>query len=279
MPRWSAVVLVACVLTAVAAAQIRGRRNPIDAGSGFVIDRNGVPTWDVDETHPEDHFTFVRIMYNPRGGGRYGKWATDWPDADLNLSLRLQQLTSLKVNPNPLVLELSDPRVFDYPFIYFVEPGGGWGNGLDFTPMEVENLRRYCENGGFAMFDDFWGEAEWFNFESEIRKVFPDKEIVDLPRDHPIFHIVYDLRETDNLQIPAINYGVRGITYEREDAKEVHYRAILDDQERIMVMICHNSDLGDGWEREGENIDYFRNFSEKIAYPLGINILIYAMTH
>jgi hypothetical protein len=131
------------------------------------------------------------------------------------------------------------------------------------------------------MVDDFWGEAEWANFYGEIKKVFPDREPVDVSLEHEIFHIVYDLKEKP--QIPSIDAAWRGrtwgITWEREDAEEVHFRAIYDDRERMMVFICHNTDLGDGWEREGEDEWYFREFSEKKAYPLGINIVIYAMTH
>lgn len=111
--------------------------------------------------------------------------------------------------------------------------------------------------------------------------MFPDRDYVDLSLDHPIFHCVFDLKEKP--QIPSINVVLAGrdygITWEREDARDVHYRALHDDKGRMMVLICHNTDLGDGWEREGENEWYFREFSEKKAYPLGINIIFYAMTH
>ncbi len=245
----------------------------------FVMDRNGVPDWEVDPEFPDDVFTFVRIMYNPYGGYR-GSWMTDWPDSDLNLSFRLQQLTSIKVNPNPIVLELTDPRLFNYPFIYFCEPGGGGGGrgvGLNFSDEEAEIMRRYLLQGGFAMFDDFWGEGEWEEFERGMRKVFPDREPQELPLDHPIFHIVYDLKEKP--QVPSIGFAQRGMSYERPDASEVHYRAYFDDNGRIMALACHNTDLGDGWEREGEDESYFREYSEKKAYPMGINILFYVMTH
>ena len=249
--------------------------------------RRGVPDWESDKEFSHDVFTFVRIGYSSgygrRGyGGRYGRgfrggdWATDYPDSDLNFSFRLHQLTSMEVNPDGLVLELTDPKLSDYPFIYIVEPGR-----LVFSEEEVKILRNYLLNGGFLMVDDFWGEDEWYNLYYEMKRVFPNLEPVELRLDHPIFHAVFDLKEKP--QIPSIDAAIRGrdygITWEREDAQIPHYKAIYDDKGRIMVIICHNTDLGDGWEREGEDEWYFREFSEKKAYPLGINIVFYAMTH
>ncbi len=244
---------------------------------GFTLDRNGVPEWENPAEFQDDVFTFVRVKFDSYGGRWREKWSTDFPDCDLNFSFRLQQLTSMKVNPQPVIVELSDPSIFEYPFLYMIEPG-------DIAPLsdqEIANLRRYCFNGGFLMVDDFWGEEEWFNFYREIKRVFPDREPVELPLEHEIFHCVYDLKEKP--QIPSINLAIRGraqgITWERWDAQEPHYRAIFDDHGKIMVLICHNTDLGDGWEREGLDPWYFHEFSEKKAYPLGINIVTYAMTH
>ena len=132
-------------------------------------------------------------------------------------------------------------------------------------------------SGGFLMVDDFWEEEEWRNFYNEIKRVFPDREPQELTLDHEIFHCVYDLKEKP--QIPSIRHGMAGRSYERRDAKVPHYRAILDDNGRMMAIICHNTDLGDGWEREGVDPYYFKEYSEKSAYPLGINIVVYAMTH
>lgn len=250
-------------------ASFRGA-SPDDRTAG----RRGVPDWTTDPEFGDDVFTFVRIRYNAHRGWR--RWATDYPDSDLNFSYRLQQLTSLKVDPDGKVLQLTDEELFDYPFVYMIEPGS-----LRFTAEEIEALRRYLLNGGFLMVDDFWGEAEWDNFYREIKRVFPDREPIELPLEHPVFHIVYELGEKP--QIPSIGAARagrgQGITWERPDAKTPHYKAIFDDDGRMMAIICHNTDLGDGWEREGEDPWYFREFSEKKAYPLGINIVFYAMTH
>jgi hypothetical protein len=241
------------------------------------------PRWELDKEMPRDVFTFARVEYNSqrggwrRGYGRGGRgdWATDYPAAELNLAYRLEEMTSMKVHPEGVAVELTDPELFNYPFIYMVDPGG-----LVFEEAEVVALRKYLLNGGFLMVDDFWGEYEWRNFYSQIKRVFPDREPEDLPIDHPIFSCVFPLKEKP--QIPNIGQGTvsqyTGVTWERPDAREPHYRAFFDDKGRMMSIICHNTDLGDGWEREGENFYYFREFSEKKAYPLGINILFYAMT-
>lgn len=233
--------------------------------------------WENDPEFQHDVFTFARVQFDSgrdyRGGGR---WRTDWPDSDVNFSFRLWQLTSLKVNPEPVIVRLDSPELFRYPFIYMIEPGD-----IYLSPAEITGLRRYLENGGFLMVDDFWGEDQWRHFASEITQVFPSRPIIDLPPDHEIFNCVYQLDEPP--QIPSINQALggraSGRTWETWDSQEVHYRAILDDKQRIMVLICHNTDLGDGWEREGVDPWYFKEFSEKKAYPLGINIVTYAMTH
>ena len=240
-------------------------------------DRAGVPDWEVDEHFKEDTFTFVRVQYDSYGGrGRWGGgWRTDWPDSDLNFPYRLQQLTSMKVNPDPIVLRLTDEELFDHPFLYMIEPGA-----LMFSEAEVQALRRYLLNGGFLMVDDFWGDYEYQNFYQQIKRVFPEFEPQELDVEHPIFRIVYRLEEKP--QVPSIHGWRRGsnVTWERGyDTRTPHYKGIFDAEGRMMVIICHNTDLGDGWEREGEDPDYFREFSEKLSYPMGINIVTYAMTH
>ena len=241
--------------------------------------RGGVPQWEKNQNFEHDLFTFVRIEYDSAYGGRRGgwgrrggKWRTDYPDADLNLSFRLKELTSLEVDPDGKVIRLSDESLCKYPFIYIVEPGG-----LRFREEEVVALREYLLKGGFLMVDDFWGEDEWENFRNEMKRVFPDREAQDVPLEHEIFHIVYDLKQKPI--IPSIHHYMSGQATERWDADLAHYRAIYDDNGRMMSFICHNTDLGDGWEREGVDRGYFEKYSEPFAYPLGINIVTYAMTH
>lgn len=264
------VLAMALALPPPVSAQFRGRRN--------LDDRGAVPQWEVDPAFAHDVFSFARLRYSSYRGGGWGswrgrgQWATDAPDADLNLLFRLQQMTSMKVNPNVTYIDITPEQLSQYPFVYMIEPGD-----LEFAPEEVTALREYLLNGGFLMVDDFWGEREWNNFRYEIGRVFPDREPVELPIEHPIFHCVFDLKEKP--QMPSIHHFRNGFTYEREDASDVHYKGIFDDRGRLMVIICHNTDLGDGWEREGEDPTYFERYSEKMAYPMAINILFYAMTN
>lgn len=260
--------LVALPLGVVFAQRIRNRA-PVNVSA----DRRGIPSWENDQRFPDDMFTFVRIRYKSWRGGA---WATDYPDSDLNFSYRLQQLTSIRTHPEGKIMELTDPALFDHPFIYIIEPGG-----IQLDEDEVAALRKYLLAGGFLMVDDFWGESEWEVFHEQFKRVFPDRDLVELPLDHPIFHCVYDLKK--KYQVPSIGMAHAGreygITWEREDAREVHYKGLFDDKGRMLAIVCHNTDLGDGWEREGEDEWYFREFSEKKAYPMGINIIFYAMTH
>ena len=240
------------------------------------------PTWPVSQELPNDVFTFARLRYNSESGyGRYrrfSKWMTDYPDADLNFSYRLQQLTSLEVNPNAAIVDIDAEQLRHYPFVYMIEPGQ-----IYLDEAEAKILRDYMMNGGFIMVDDFWGIEEWEIFNLALKSIFPDREPEELPIEHEIFHMVFPLKVKP--QIPSVGHAIQGrsmgITYEwnKPGSETPHYKAIFDDQRRIIMMICHNTDLGDGWEEEGTDPWYFREFSEKYAYPLGINIIFYALTH
>ncbi len=247
------------------------------------------PEWKNAPGFERDVFTFVRIIRDrdPEGAYSAGSWITDFPDSDLNLSFRLQQMTSIKVDPNGRIMRLTDKDLLRYPFIYMVEPGA-----LSLRDEEVAILRQYLLNGGFFMADDFWGEWQWECFAEQMRRVFPERQFVDIPMDHPIFSYPFPLPGPLNkLQVPNERLGAMsqysGVTWEThpqrdgsmEACTEMHVRGLFDDKGRLMVIATHNTDNGDGWEREGENDYFFHEFSEKRSFPLGINIIVHAMTH
>ncbi len=250
----------------------------------------GTPDWTNKPGFEKDAFTFVRIIRDRAFEGSYtaGSWITDFPDSDLNFSFRLQQMTSLKVDPDGRTIRLTSPDLFNYPWIYMVEPGR-----LSLRDEEVPVLRKYLLNGGVLMADDFWGQYQWDGFADQIKRALPEYQWVELPMDHPIFHCVFDLNVPKNkLQTPSIYLAVRrhstDFTWEDhhrdqngqlEDCRTMHVRALLDAKGRIMVIATHNCDNGDSWEREGEDDFFFHEFSEKRGYPLGINIVFYLMTH
>jgi len=242
--------------------------------------------WPERDIFPGNVFTFCRVQYTspPGWGASSGDWRTDAPDSDYNFSLRLTEITTIDVNRDEqgnikyAKVRLDEPELHNYPFIYMVEVGG-----LHFSEEEVKRLRDYLMRGGFLMVDDFWGEAEWRNWEYEFSRVFPPDEypgqqMYEIPLDHPIYNIVFDIDEVP--QVPSLNNWLRtGLTYERYDAKTPHVYGVNDPAGRLVAVICHNTDLGDGWEREAQSQEYFREFSVKKAYPMGINIITYAMTH
>lgn len=253
----------------------------------------GTPTWTNTPGFEHDVFTFARVIFQSDPGARSRNerlrwlgWWVDYPDADLNLSLRLQQLTSIRTDPDARVLKLTDPDLPDYPMIYMEHAGY-----MKLSDDEAGRLQNYLLNGGALFVTDFWGTEEWDGFAREIERVLPGRQWVDLPMDHPVFHCVYPLRMRMNeLQIPTMQFwnpqhdpgdprSSLQRMYRGEGSEDVHVRAIFDDRERMMILAIHNSDVSDGWEREGENELFFNQFSEKIAYPLGINIIFYFMTH
>lgn len=219
----------------------------------------------------EGEFSFVRLQYDSLGGGfRFSPWATDFPAADRNFLKGVKRLTHIKINRQPIVKRLDDDDIFNYPFIYAVEMGRN--GGVSFNYREMANLREYLLRGGFLLIDDFWGSQQWDNFYRTFQQVFPEKTLIELKSDHEIFHGFYDV---DGAQmIPALS----NFTNQPEgDIPYASNHAILDDDGRVMVLINWNSDIGDGWEHTYHS-DYPTKYAN-LAYRLGINYLVYALTH
>ncbi|QDT11569.1 DUF4159 domain-containing protein [Planctomycetes bacterium K23_9] len=274
--RWVSRLVVATLLVSSVSFAQRGRWR---GGDRLPPDRSEYPTWEVAPAFPNDVFTFVRVQYDSvrgYGRGRGGSsWDNDYPHSEWNFSIRLHQLTSMKVDPNGKVLRLTAPELLDYPFIYM----NGVGS-MELHEAEVVALRRYLANGGFLMLDDFWGDREWQVVTEQLARAVPNWKPQELPLRHEIFHTVYDLKKKP--QVLGIRHWRVGQTFEDHGPGSdtgPNFQGIFDDKGRLAVLLCHNNDLGDGWEREGENIDFFNEYAVKYSYPMGINIITYVMTH
>jgi Domain of unknown function (DUF4159) len=220
---------------------------------------------------PEVQFTCPefggRNFFPPQGWG----WATDYPGADCKFMGGIHRLTGMRVDPNPNVIAIMDDDLFKFPYVYAVEVGQ-----MYLSDEEAARLREYLLRGGFLHVDDFWGLRQQEIFEAQIRKVFPDRPIEVLPLTHPLFHTFFDIDTV--MQIPGQGDGCYGgQTWQEPDDTEPRIYGIRDDDGRIMVLITYNSDLGDAWEYMD-----LRCYPEKYsgqAYRMGLNFMIYAMTH
>jgi uncharacterized protein DUF4159 len=229
-------------------------------------------------------FQFTRAMYTDvrplrsRFLGDGGPaWSTDFPKGDRQFMVVARRLSVIDASQREHFVSLADPEIRRFPFLYAVEVG--W---MRLTGPEVKGLREYLAAGGFLVIDDFWGSAEWAQFERQIRMVLPDNPIVDIPRDHLLYRIFYDI-DGDILQVPNVGNAediARGYPHARtweRDGFEPHLRGIFDDDGRLLVVINWNTDLGDAWEW-AENPYYPLRFST-YAYQMGVNFIIYAMSH
>ena len=232
---------------------------------------------------PDNHdgrFHYCRAAYRTNPAGDGAGWLTDYPLADIDLSIRLSELTRTPVSfdptgqPNHLIVRLTDEALYQCPFIMMQEVGS-----LFLSDVDAERLRDYLLKGGFLWVDDYWGSYAWEIWAEQIRKVFPPAEypIFDLQPDHPLYHTLFDLDGVP--QIPSIGFWRSGSTSERgPDSAKVNARGIADQSGRLMVFMTHNTDISDSWEREGEDPEYFFKFSV-YGYQVAMNVLLYAMTH
>jgi hypothetical protein len=221
-------------------------------------------------------FAFVRLRYSSGGFGRRGwgggAWATDWPEADRHFVQGIRRLSRIQTRSVEEIvdIDLDNDEIFKYPWVYTLEVGY-WNLG----DRQIKVLRDYLLRGGFMMIDDFHGEEEWQGFLYTMQRIFPDRPIVDLPESEPVFHVLYDLQNKQ--QVANVGVARAGYTYERYDGQVPHWRGIYDDKNRLMVAICHNMDYGDAWEW-ADDPSYPAKMTIE-AYQLGINYIIYAMTH
>jgi hypothetical protein len=236
-------------------------------------------------------WVFARLMYptfssgNGGPGYRYNyrwgygnwkegraAWTTDYPRADRHLSQAVRRLSRIHVRSVEQPVDLDEPTdVYNYPWLYAVEVGQ-W----ELTDPQAKKMREYLDRGGFFMCDDFHSDAEWEVFTRSMKRVFPDRPIVDIPNSDAIFHVIYDL--DSRYQIPVAQYLRSGRTYEVDDnGRTAHWRAIYDDKGRIVVAICHNMDMGDSWEW-ADDPAYDEKFSA-LSFRIAVNYITYSMTH
>jgi hypothetical protein len=232
-----------------------------------------------NDSGAKTEWAFGRLVYSNLGDfgppvqhRRLRAWSEDWPYADWHFAEGVQRLTRIDARHDDETVDLTSDQLFNWPWIY-ANQVGNWSLPDD----QAKRLREYLLKGGFLLVDNFHGGQAWQNFMAGIRKVFPDRPVEELPVSDEIYHTLYDISE--RMQVPGVEYEQTGKTYVTyvPDGVEPHWRAIRDDQGRIMVAICHNMHLGDSWERADDPL-YPERFTS-FAYRVGMDYLIYSLTH
>ena len=240
-------------------------------------------------------FEFTRLAYSDNNvngfgfGGRRGSWTTDAPEAEEHFLQGLKRLSRVDAGEEGTYVQTLDPELFDHPWIYGVEVGRWY-----LSDEEAAQLREYLLRGGFLMVDDFHGTLQWESFMQSMRRVFPDRPVVEIPDDHEVFHVAYDLGGPvtpfnvaasgsgqtlgghRKIQIPGVFAIMNGQTFE-QDGTVPHWRGIFDDEGRLMVAINFNMDMGDAWEHA--DTPEYPQMLTALAYRFGVNYVLYAMTH
>jgi len=229
------------------------------------------PVEDPPDAHEDTEFAFARLRYRSPGRGRYrGSWGTDSNKAERQFLQGVRRLTGIHTRSVEEIIDVDSDEIFNWPWIYAVEVGY-W----ELSESQARRLREYLDRGGFLVVDDFHGGWEWNTFLASLTRIFPDRPVVELPDDDPIFHVLYDL--VKRFQVPGRQYIYSGSTYERFDGVQPHWRGIYDEKGRVQVAILFNMDHGDAWEW-ADDPRYPEPFAA-LAYRIGINYVVYAMTH
>jgi hypothetical protein len=265
----SALLLLAGVSTGLLAMQ-RGGQSYDEYGAREAFSSSG-------NENGKSEYSWSRLRYSTAGGGGYGygrggNWSRDYPKADRQFLIALKRLTRINARPVEQVVDLDSDgpsSIENFPWVYAVQV-----QTWTFTEPEAKRLREYLLKGGFLMVDDFHGATDWEHFMNGMLMVFPDRPIEDLTDKDEIFHVLYDL--TDRFQVPGEQYVWTGRTYEK-DGYIPAWRAIKDDRGRVMVAICYDMHLGDAWEW-ADDPRYPEKFAS-LAFRLGINYVMYGMTH
>lgn len=254
---------------------VAAQRRRFNEGALEAMRQNRMPPIPEANFNSTGEFTFARAVYDSPGS-QYnwwfgGAWRVDYPEADEHFITGIDEWvgTNLNVSPEPVHLRVTDDRLFDYPLTYIVEPGH-----MELTDEEAARVREYLLRGGFLFLDDFHGEYEWQHVQAQLQRILPEYEIKDLPLNHPIFHSYLDIDEV--MQVPGIGPLMRGMTHEKGGVT-AHYMGIEDKDGRLLVFFTRNCDLGDAWEWIND-----ARYPVKYglaAYRIGINVIIYAMTH
>jgi hypothetical protein len=273
------IVVGAVIAVLVAASTTFAQRG---WGRGYGRGEGGIPPRFAAPGDFDGDFQFCRLMYRQvRAHQRGLGWGTDYPDAEINFSIRLSELTKTRVSrssdnePNHFVVQPTDEALFQCPFVIMSDPGS-----VGFTDEDVQALRSYLLKGGFLWADDFWGPWAWDDFAAEIGKVLPAAQypIREVSADHAILKTMFTVTRIP--QVPSWQYwSGSGDTSEMGTySANAHMAAISDSSGRVMVLMTHNTDISDSWEREGQNPEYFLSFSPE-GYAVGLNVALYTMMY
>ena len=222
-------------------------------------------------------FTFCRLRYQNIRRARKSGWGDDYPQADYNFLVRLSELTRTTIStwnngdPGFANVTPTDPNLFRCPYLRMQNAAN-----YDFTPEETVRMHDYLVKGGFLWIDDNW-DPDFEYIRPNVLRILPGARIVDLQVDHPLFKILFQIDKLP--QIPSLGSWLRsGEDSELGPSHVVHYYAVFDDHNRLLVLVSINSDVSDSWEREGDNLDYFHTYGPR-GYSLGVNVAVWILTH